>query len=124
MERVWKKKYHIGSLREEVQELINQSLPLLDEIAKSCLQTPMKAFDGKSIVQLVNPDRVSPKQLMQLVKQAGASLQNSHHWISNEAIRLLALGGYQIATNPKRVAKILKQQREWMLKLGGTLQAA
>ncbi len=124
LERVWKRKYNIQDAPIEVQELIWQSLPLLKEIAHICLQIPMKSFGDKPITYWINPNRVNPKHLFQLTEQAGNSLYNSDYWVSKESIRLLALGGYQIATNPQQVSKTLEQQRKWMLKLGRTLQVA
>lgn len=124
MERVWKRKYNISDAPIEAQELILQSLPLLKKIAQICLQIPMKAFGDKPITYWINPNRVNPQRLLQLTEQAGNSLYISDYWISGESIRLLALGGYQIATAPRQLSRILEQQRKWMLKLGGTLQVA
>lgn len=124
MERVWKQKYTILDAPSEVQEFIRQSLPLLNKIAHSCLQIPMKAFGNKPITYWVKPKKVNPEHLIQLKEQAGNSLYTSHHWVSKEAIRLLAMGGYQIATAPNQVPQLLEQQRKWMLMLGRTLQAA
>lgn len=124
MERVWKQKYIIKDAPSEVQVFIRQSLPLLNKIAHSCLQIPMKAFGNKPITFWIKPNRVDPHHLIQLKKQAGNSLYTSHHWVTKEAIRLLALGGYQIATAPSQVPQLLEQQRKWMLTLGRTLQVA
>lgn len=124
MERVWKQKYAIKDAPPVVQEFIKQSLPVLNKIAHSCLQIPMKSFGNKPITYWVNPNRVDPKNLIQLKEQAGNSLYTSHHWVSKEAIRLLAMGGYQIATTPNQVPQLLELQRKWMLTLGRTLQAA
>jgi len=124
LERVWKRKYNIQDAPIEVQELIWQSLPLLKEITHICLQIPLKSFRDKPITYWINPNRVNPQHLFQLTEQAGNSLYNSDYWVSKESIRLLALGGYQIATNPQQVSKTLEQQRKWMLKLGRTLQVA
>ena len=124
MERVWKKKYDIKGAPSDVQNFIRQSLPLLKKIAQSCLHIPMSAFANKPIVYWIKPSWVNPQHLLQLKIQAGNSLFTSHHWLSKEAIRLLAMGGYQIATNPQQVPKILEQQRKWMLKLGRILQVA
>ncbi|WP_109301494.1 hypothetical protein [Aquimarina sp. AU474] len=124
MERVWKQKYVDKNPKPQVQTLIKQSIPLLSKIAKICLDTPMMAFDKKPITYWIPPKRVAPNHLQKLVKQAGNALYVSNHWVSNEAIRLLALGGYQVAIYPLKVPQILEQQRKWMLRLGETLQVA
>ena len=54
----------------------------------------------------------------------GAALYTSMHWIWTEALRLLALTGLRAATMLNRAAETLKQQEQWMLRLGGALQAA
>lgn len=124
MERVWKQKYSIQNASPQVQKLITQSIPLLHKIAQWCLKTPMKAFNNKPIVYWINPNEVSPESLQELKASAGNSLHTSQYWIHRESIRLLALGGYDIATAPKHVPQLLEQQRKWMLKLGTGLYAA
>ena len=124
MERVWKQKYNLQDASQEVQNLVKQSLPVLHKIAQWCLQTPMQVFNNKPLTYWINPNRVKPQRLLELKVAAGNSLYTSQHWIARESIRLLALGGFSIATNPKEVPRLLKQQREWMLKLGTGLQAA
>jgi len=124
MERVWKHKYNHNRAMPEVRELINMSIPKLMEIASCCLREPMKAFGGKPITYWIQPERVNYDGLSQMVREGGAALHTSNYWVSTEAIRLLALGGYQIATLPDKVPQLLLQQRMWMLRLGATLQAA
>jgi len=124
MERVWIQKYPIHGAGPEIRKLIQMSIPEMENIARCCLQTPIQALGGRPITYWVKPERVGPKYLALLVKQAGGALYTSHHWISTEAIRLLALGGFQIATYPDQVPQLLQQQRQWMLRLGGILRAA
>ena len=118
MERVWKRKYNLNDAGEEVRTLIQQSLPLLNRIASCCLHTSMKAFGNKAITFWIKPAKVNPQSLFQIREKAGNSLYTSPYWLSKESIRLLALGGYQIATVPSKVPQLLQQQREWMIKLG------
>jgi hypothetical protein len=49
---------------------------------------------------------------------AGPALYTSHAWIWKEAIRLLALNGYRIGIGKGDLAKLYKQQEDWMIKLG------
>lgn len=124
MERVWRQKHAIADAEPEVRWLIEQSVPQLEKIADCCLHTSLAAFGGHPLSYWIRPTQVGPARLARLVKQAGAALYTSNHWVSTEAIRLLALGGYQIALTPDRVPKLLQQQRSWMLRLGATLQVA
>jgi hypothetical protein len=71
----------------------------------------------------IDPMQVSPESLAQLEAQGGAALYTSHHWIWTEPLRLLALTGYRAATQPDRALEVLQQQKDWMLRLGQTLQA-
>jgi hypothetical protein len=59
-----------------------------------------------------------------LEQQLGVALYTSMHWIWTEALRLLALTGFHLATRPERKADTFAQPEEWMLRLGGALQAA
>ena len=84
----------------------------------------MRAFGGRSLAGWIDPKRVSPWALMQLEKQAGAALFVSHHWIWSESLRLTALTGYRMATQPEQMADAIAQQRAWMLRLGALLAEA
>jgi hypothetical protein len=107
-----------------VETLIRDSLPLLPRIVELTLRKPMRAFSGRSLSSLINPERVKPETLEAMERQLGAALYTSTHWVWTESLRILALTGLQLASQPERAAEILKQQEEWMLRLGGTLQAA
>lgn len=120
----WIKGHDLERARPGIRELLQESLPLLAKVAELSLLKPMRAFRGRSLVTLIDPRRVSPEALAQLEYQGGAALYTSHHWVWTEPIRLLALTGYRAAILPDRALEILQQQKDWMLKLGETLQAA
>lgn len=84
----------------------------------------MRAFRGRSLAALLDPQRVKPSVLLQLEKQAGAALYTSRHWVWTEPLRLLGLTGYRAAILPEKAGEILQQQKDWMLRLGNTFQAA
>lgn len=121
---VWSQSNDLELARSGVRELLQQSLPLLPLVAELSLMKPMQAFRGTPLVTLINPRRVSPDALAQLEAQGGAALYISHHWVWTEPIRLLALTGYRAATEPDRALEVLQQQKDWMLRLGETLQVA
>jgi len=79
---------------------------------------------GRPLVSLINPERVKPETLLALERQLGAALYTSMHWVWTEALRLLALTGYRLATQPEIKTDTANQQEDWMLRLGGALQAA
>jgi hypothetical protein len=124
LERTWRHELDLASARSGVRELLQQSLPLLPRIVELALLRPMRAFRGAPLVALIDPRRVSPDALAQLEQQGGSALYTSHHWVWTEPIRLLALTGYRAATRPDRALDVLQQQKDWMLRLGETLQVA
>jgi hypothetical protein len=85
----------------------------------------MNSFGGRPLTALVDPARVRPDALTALAREAGASLGTSSHWLWSESLRLLALSGYRLATEPERAPQIAAEFESWMLRLGsGVRQAA
>lgn len=104
--------------------ILSASLPLLPNITRLILDTPMRAFGGRSLSACLNPERVRPETLEALAQRLGPSLYTSTHWIWTEALRLLALTGLRLATAPEHPAQLPQQQDEWMLRLAGTLKTS
>lgn len=124
LELAWRHQHPLDAVRASLRGLLQLSIPLLPRIVDIVLRQPMKAFLGRSISSLINPERVKPATLEAMERQLGAALYTSTHWIWTESLRLLALTGLRLATQPLRSAEILKQQESWMFTLGGTAQAA
>jgi len=122
--RSWTLLYPLERARGANESLLRASLPLLPRIVNITLRQPMQAFGGPPLASLINPERVKPETLRQLEQQLGDALYTSMHWIWTEALRLLALTGLRVAIMPETKANTFKQQEEWMLRLGGVLQAA
>ena len=114
----WLKRYPHSSAPRELRQILQDSLTVLPTICRIILCQPMDAFNGRSIVELVDPMRVHPNALHHWEQEMGASLYQSSYWISNHALRLLALSGYKVAVEPQYMTRILRQQEAWMLKLG------
>jgi hypothetical protein len=53
---------------------------------------------------------------------AGPALYTSHAWIWKECIKLLAVIGYKIGTGKGDLPAMYKQQEEWMIKLGFSVE--
>lgn len=122
--QAWVRSYPLQNAKPSTAGFLRQSLPLLPEIVNLSLRTPMRAFDGGALVSLVHPVRVKPETLAQLARQAGSALFVSQHWIWTECLRLLALSGLRAATMPQRSTEIVRQQEEWMMRLGTAVKAA
>jgi hypothetical protein len=120
----WTATYPIRAAASQTQRLVEQSVPLLPRIVQLTFNTPQRAFHGRPLRALIQPERVSPAELQALRERLGVSLYTSMHWLWTEGLRLLALTGWQLAVDPVNAAEVLKLQEASMLRLGGTLQAA
>jgi hypothetical protein len=122
--QAWVQLYPLHTATSATRSLLEASLPLLPSIVQITLNEPMRCFGGRSLSALINPDRVKPQTLLAMEQQLGTALYTSMHWIWTEALRLLALTSLRLATTPERKLETFAQPEEWMLRLGGTLQAA
>jgi hypothetical protein len=108
----------------EVRALMDDSVPLLKAVVRLTLDTPMRAFKGRPLRALAQPERVSPAALADLEARIGPALFTSAHWIWTEPLRILALTGLRAGDRPRALDDVLQTQEESMLRLGGALQAA
>lgn len=98
--------------------LIRLCLPYIPTVADLLINHPFRAFNNQALSRLVNPQEVSPRALEKLVYLGGPALFQSHAWIWKEALRLLALNGYQIAKSQDDLSPLYRQQEDWMTRLG------
>jgi hypothetical protein len=70
------------------------------------------------MAELVDPQRAAPSALREFERSAGGSVFTSSHWIWTECVRLTALTGLRYATEPEKGPEILRQQEDWMIRLG------
>jgi hypothetical protein len=122
--RAWTTLHSPRRAPTETRSLIVGSVPILRNVVQLTLDSPMRAFQGRSLSALVRPDRVSPAALNELVTRIGPALFTSTHWLWTESLRVVALTGWQLATRPRELNQILTLQEQAMLRLGGALQAA
>lgn len=121
----WEQFYPIRQAPPLSETIVNSVLPLLPRIVDTALLTPMPCFRGKTLAELVDPQRVAPAALREFERKAGGAAFTSSHWIWTECVRLTALTGLRYATEPEKGPEVLKQQEEWMIKLGNmTAKAA
>lgn len=106
------------------REFLATSVGLLPRIADMCLTRRLRALGGKSIAELIDPGRVRPQALMQWASTLGSGLYTSSHWATAEPLRLLALSGYRMATEPRQAHQIAQDYEDWMLRLGSMTRAA
>ena len=120
----WVERTPLEGANAATARLMEVSVPLLSQIVKLTLDSPMRSFAGRPLRALVQPERVSPAALGEMERTLGQALYTSMHWVWTESLRLLALSSLQVALQPKLSGEYLRQQEGWMLRLGGSLQAA
>jgi hypothetical protein len=124
LELAWKELHPITHIPAATRSLLEDSIPALKLIVRLTLDSPMRAFNGRPLRALIQPERVSPTALNELGNRIGAALFTSAHWLWTEPLRIVALTGLQLASRPKNLTDILQLQEQSMLRLGGALQAA
>jgi len=120
----WRLRHPVANAPAAVRGLFEASPTVLPEVAATLLRARFRAFGNASLTALVNPARVSPRELLQLERQAGAAAYASPYWMWNESIRLLALTGYRATEGAAALRAATAQQEQWMLRLGALRQAA
>ncbi len=121
---MWVVKHPIDRCPRDVRGLLEGSIQALPAIAEIVLYRRYRAFGGRPLTRLINPARVSPESLEQLARDAGSAAFTSPYWAWNEAIRLLALAGYRAGIGATELTDALRQQEQWMLRLGALSSAA
>ncbi len=124
LQRAWLVAHPVRRAPADVRPLIERSIPRLPQIVEACLVHPMRSFGGRPLTALVDPANVRPDALTSLARDAGGSLGVSSHWLWNESLRLLALSGYRMATEPERTPEIAAEFEAWMLRLGSGVRMA
>jgi hypothetical protein len=122
--RSWTALHSVEQAPPETRRLMEDSLAILKTVVRLTLDTPMRAFNGRALRALIQPERVSPAALNELEARIGPALFTSAHWLWTEPLRILALTGLQLASRPRDLNDILQLQEQSMLRLGGALQAA
>jgi hypothetical protein len=121
--RTWALTYPPGEAADDNSGLVRRSIDLLPEIVEIVLCTPLRCLGGQAVRAVVDPARVKPEALEELARVTGPSLFISDHWIASECLRLVALSGLRAAV-PGDVTGALRQQEQWMLRLGWLSAAA
>jgi hypothetical protein len=114
--------YDINLVNFSSVGLIKMCAAALPDVVKLMLKSAFHAFGNRSLSQLIPPERVGPKELEKLEYMAGPALFTSHAWIWKECIRLLALNGYKIGKGRGDLSPLYKQQEDWMIKLGFSVE--
>ncbi|HEX6335044.1 MAG TPA: hypothetical protein VFZ78_12505, partial [Flavisolibacter sp.] len=122
LEEAFRSDYDIRKMRYPSIDLVQQCTAALPDVVRLILRDRYHAFNNNSLCKLIPPENVSPSSLQKLEYIAGPALFTSHAWIWKECIRLLALVGYRIATGEGDLTRYYRQQEEWMIRLGFTVE--
>jgi hypothetical protein len=120
----WEDIYPLSQAPAVAASVITPLLPLLPRIVDASLLSHMQCFQGRSLAELVDPQRAAPAALLEMQHKAAGAIFTSTHWIWTECVRLTALTGLRYATEPEKGPEILKQQEQWMIRLGEITHAA
>jgi hypothetical protein len=119
LEMAWRAQHPVAEAAPDSRELIRLCAELVPRAVDVILQGSYRAFGGRPLTALINPQRVSPAALSELERTVTPTALGSPYWIWNESIRLLALTGYQAARDAQHLQQAQLQQERWMLTLGG-----
>jgi hypothetical protein len=122
LEQCFKEDYDVSKVNYPSIGLIKMCTAALPEAAGLILNSPFRSFKGKSLAEIIQPEKVSPKSLEKLEYIAGPALFTSHAWVWKECIKLLALTGYKIGVGQEELAPLYKLQEEWMTRLGFSVE--
>jgi hypothetical protein len=122
LELAFKNDYDIQLANFETLGLIKKCITAIPDVVRLVLRTPYKAFNNRSLSEIIPPEHVSPVSLQRLEYIAGPALYTSHAWIWKECLRLLALNGFKIGAGMGDLTALYRQQEEWMIKLGFAIE--
>ena len=120
----WIARYPLSTASPDVARLVIDSIPQLPRIARICVEKPLSVLGHRPIIYWIDPAEVSPPVLSKLERAAGPSLLRSTAWSKAEAIRILALIGLRVVTDPSRMEALYAEQDLWIRRLGGMQAAA
>lgn len=89
----WTALHPLTAAPADTRDLLEDSRPILPTVVRLTLDTPMRAFNSRSLRALIQPERVSPAALDELDRRIGPALYTSAHWLWTEPPRILALTG-------------------------------
>jgi hypothetical protein len=114
----WNATHPVSLASRETRGLMEASVAALPTVVDATLYRPYGAFRNRPLVELVDPQRVSPTALERLERDMGRGGFLSRHWAWDEAIRLLALTSYRTTQDAASLRTGVLQQDAVMRRLG------
>jgi len=119
LDAVWRQRYPIDEAPGETRAILAASLPRIPSIGECGLLTPSPSFGGRCLVDWLNPDRSSPTALAALHRESANRPYASRSWLHRDSVRLLALTGFRLATEPGQFLSIIQNHDQAIRVLGG-----
>ena len=120
----WTATHPLSQAAPGVGDLLRRSRTRLPELVNALLAQPCTAFGARALAQLVDPQRVAPAALQQLAAVSGPALFTSSHLVEKEQLRIVALTGLRIATDPRNTVLHTADLARFAQALGTTTTAS
>ncbi|MFZ0530167.1 MAG: hypothetical protein WAL91_06490 [Propionicimonas sp.] len=120
----WTATHPLSKAAPGVADLLHRSRARLPELVDALLTQPVAAFGARPLVALVDPARVAPAALQQLGAASGPALFTSSHLVEQEQLRIVALTGLRIATDPRNTVRHTGDLARFAQTLGSTTSAS
>ena len=114
----WTRRHPLPPAGDPAGDLVRASLDAMADLVDVCTRRPMAAFGGVPVTAVLDPLRVSPRELDALDRQAGPSLFTSAYLRRREPLRVLALLVSRAAVDPDRAAEHSARLQTWISDLG------
>lgn len=113
----WRSRHDPAALATRDAAVARAGERLLPALATACTRRPFRAFGGRPLHALADPDRVSPARLAELSRQAGDTLLTSTFLARSDSLRILALLTSDQPLDPAATAARTARLHDWLARL-------
>ncbi len=113
----WQARHDPSALSGADAGVASASVPLLPSIADACTRRTYRAFGGRPLSALADPNRVSPAALQELSRSTAGSLLTSTFLARNDSLRILALLTSDQPLDPSAATARTARLHDWLARL-------
>lgn len=113
----WHARHDPARLSTRDAAVARASERLLPALAATCTRRPFRAFGGRALSSLADPERVSPTRLAELARQAGDTLLTSAFLARSDSLRILALLTADQPLDPAATTARTARLHDWLARL-------
>lgn len=111
METQWREYHPLSHADKNANDIIQRAIPLLNKIAAIILKNNFLAFSGKSIVKLLDIEKVNPIELGKLENRLnGDPILKAEQF----GLQYVALSGYKIGTGLSNIKSELTKMEQFL----------